>query len=255
MRRLRQITTLVAVLTLPVIGVPGVAMAPTAYGIDYPKSTFVVPTSMRGIDYTKIPTTKKVVALTFDAGANADAQASIMRTLGTKGVKATFFLTGKWVRAHPRYAKNILVKGHVIANHSDTHPDFTTLTVEQQRLQIRKAAFYIAQISGKAPGPWFRFPYGARTATNIRVVNNDGYVAVRWTVDTLGWKGTSEGITAYKVKQRVLAALTPGEIVLMHVGSHPTDGSTLDADALPGMIDALRARGYTFVTLNALLRQ
>lgn len=250
MRRLHQIIALIAVITLPTIGVPGLATA-----ITYPKSTFVVPTAMRGIDYTKIPTTKKVVALTFDAGANAAAQASIMRTLGTKGVKGTFFLTGKWVRAHPKYTRNIIVKGHVIGNHSDTHPDFTKLTVDQQRFEIRKAAYYITQISGKAPGPWFRFPFGARTLTNIKVANNDGYVAVRWTVDTLGWQGTSSGMTAYKVKQRVLAALTPGEIVLMHVGSHPTDGSTLDADALPGIIDALRAKGYTFVTMNALLRQ
>lgn len=52
---------------------------------------------------------------------------------------------------------------------------------------------------------------------------------------------------------RVLAALQPGEIVLMHVGSHPTDRSTLDADALPRLIDALRARGHTFVTLSALI--
>lgn len=50
-----------------------------------------------------------------------------------------------------------------------------------------------------------------------------------------------------------MAGLQPGEIVLMHVGSHPTDGSTLDADALPRMIDDIRARGYSFVTLEALV--
>lgn len=52
---------------------------------------------------------------------------------------------------------------------------------------------------------------------------------------------------------RVLAAATPGEIVLMHVGAHPTDHSTLDADALPAVITGLRERGYRFVTLDALL--
>jgi peptidoglycan/xylan/chitin deacetylase (PgdA/CDA1 family) len=247
MRRWHKITIAgVVVAALTGLGTP-------ATGVDYPKSTYVVPTSMRGIDYEKIPTTRKVVALTFDAGANAAAQASIMRTLGTKGVKGTFFLTGKWVRAHPNYTKNIVLKGHVIGNHSDTHPYFNKLTVSQQRFEIRKAAYFIKQNSGKDPGPWFRFPYGARTTENIRVVNNDGYVAVRWTVDTLGWKGTSGGMTAYKVKQRVLSTLTPGQIVLMHVGSHPTDGSMLDAAALPGIIDALRAKGYGFVTLSTLL--
>lgn len=220
--------------------------------ITYPKSTYTVPTALRGKDWTKIPTTKKVVALTFDAGANAAGQPSIMRTLKAKGVKATFFLTGRWVRTYPNYSKYIWLGGHVVGNHSDTHPNFTTLTVAQQQFQIRKAAYYIKTISGKSPRPWFRFPYGARTTSNINVANNEGYIAVRWTVDTLGWKGTSGGITAATVKSRVLASLQPGEIVLMHIGSNPDDHTTLDAAALPGMIDAIRARGYTFVTMAAL---
>jgi hypothetical protein len=67
-----------------------------------------------------------------------------------------------------------------------------------------------------------------------------------------GLAGTSGGQTVQKVVDRVLAALQPGEIVLMHVGSHPTDGSMLDAAALPQIIDAMRARGYRFVTMTAL---
>ena len=86
----------------------------------------------------------------------------------------------------------------------------------------------------------------------LGIVNDMDYAAVRWTVDTLGWQGTSGGMTVQKVIDRVLAALQPGEIVLMHVGSHPTDGSMLDAAALPQVIDQIRARGYSFVTLSAL---
>ena len=81
------------------------------------------------------------------------------------------------------------------------------------------------------------------------MVASERYVAVRWTVDTLGWKGTSGGMTADKVVERVVATASSGEIVLMHVGSHPTDGSTLDADALPTIISELRQRGYGFVTI------
>ena len=72
-------------------------------------------------------------------------------------------------------------------------------------------------------------------------------------MDTLGWKGTSGGMTAQGVCDRVIAGLQPGEIVLMHVGSNPDDGSTLDADALPEIIAMMRAAGYSFVTLDALL--
>ena len=76
------------------------------------------------------------------------------------------------------------------------------------------------------------------------------YGSVRWTVDTLGWQGTSGGQSSTTVLNRVLANLQPGEIVLMHVGSHPTDGSTLDADALPAIIREVEARGYRFVDLD-----
>jgi peptidoglycan/xylan/chitin deacetylase (PgdA/CDA1 family) len=78
-----------------------------------------------------------------------------------------------------------------------------------------------------------------------------GYVGVRWTVDSR-WQGTSGAQTVPKVVDRVLAALQPGEIVLMHAGSHPTDGSMLDPAALPQIIEAMRARGYGFVTMTAL---
>jgi peptidoglycan-N-acetylglucosamine deacetylase len=74
---------------------------------------------------------------------------------------------------------------------------------------------------GRPTAPLFRFPYGDRTSADIEVVNNAGYVPIRWTVDTLGWQGTSEGITTAIVRQRVLDAVRPGAIVLMHVGAHP----------------------------------
>ena len=107
-------------------------------------------------------------------------------------------------------------------------------------------------MTGADPWPWFRFPYGDYNAHAISVVNSTGFVPVGWTVDTLGWEGTSGGITAQTVLNRVLGSLRPGEIVLMHCGSNPDDHSTLDAAALPAVIQALQARGYSFVTLDAL---
>jgi peptidoglycan/xylan/chitin deacetylase (PgdA/CDA1 family) len=80
-------------------------------------------------------------------------------------------------------------------------------------------------------------------------VNQLGYAAIGWTVDTLGWEGTSGGQSTSTVLARVLAGLRPGEIVLMHVGSNPTDHSTLDADALAAVIRAVRARAYNLTTL------
>ena len=196
-----------------------------------------------------------MVALTFDAGANANAVASIRSTLQSRNVPATFFLTGQWVRAFPAQANEVAVAGFLIGNHTDTHPDLRTLTDAQVQAEVQNAERSILLTNGAEVRPLFRFPFGGVDGRVLGLVGNLGYVSARWTVDTLGWQGTSGGMTVQRVIDRVMAGLQPGEIVLMHVGSHPTDGSMLDAAALPQIIDAIRARGYGFVTLSALTGQ
>jgi peptidoglycan/xylan/chitin deacetylase (PgdA/CDA1 family) len=142
---------------------------------------------------------------------------------------------------------------HLVGNHTVSHPDLTKLADAAVRSQIRTAQTMITTASRQDPRRFFRFPFGARDARTIRLVNELCYVPFRWTVDTLGWKGTSGGMTSAAVVRRVLAGLRPGEIVLMHVGSHPTDHSTLDADALPQVLREVRARGYTFVRLSRVM--
>ena len=225
------------------------APAPSPGGSPSP-STF--PVALRGQDVERIPTSRHLVALTFDAGANADGLSSILGTLAREHVRATFFLTGRWVTDDPGRVRRITTGGHRVGNHTQTHADLTALGDAAVRTQVLTAQRTITG-AGADPRPLFRFPFGERTAHSIRLVNDLGYVAVRWTVDSLGWQGTSGGRSARTVTARVLAAAQPGEIVLMHVGSNPDDRTTLDADALPAVIDGLRARGYGFVTLDALL--
>ena len=215
-------------------------------------ATQTVPPGLSGQTWAAIPTHAKVVALTFDAGANADGVRSILGTLAQKRVTATFFLTGDFVKAFPDQSKAIAGAGMRIGDHSVSHPYFTKLTDAQIRDQVLGAESQITSVTGLDPSPWFRFPYGDYNKHAISVVNGTGFVPVGWTVDTLGWKGTSGGITTQTVVNRVLGGLRPGEIVLMHCGSNPDDHSTLDANALPAMIQDLRARGYSFVTIDAL---
>ncbi|HEX6920760.1 MAG TPA: polysaccharide deacetylase family protein [Actinomycetes bacterium] len=215
-----------------------------------PPATAGVPARLAGVDWERIPTTSKVVALTFDAGGDAAGLPSILATLRSSGVRATFFLTGRWARQHPDQLAAIKAGGHRLGNHTDTHPHLPPLSDAQVTEQVRRAEQAI-RAAGADPRPFFRFPFGDRTAHDIALVNRLGYVSVRWTVDTLGWKGTSGGQSAASVTARVLAAARPGEIVLMHVGSNPDDHTTLDASALPRVISGLRAKGYRFVTLAA----
>jgi peptidoglycan/xylan/chitin deacetylase (PgdA/CDA1 family) len=211
-----------------------------------------VPVALRGKDLTRVPTSNKVVALTFDAGANGDAVGSILSTLRSKGVPATFFLTGRFATTFPDLTRTIMSR-YPTGNHSDTHPDLTKMSLSNALLEVRRGQLHIRAVGGHDPHPYGRFPFGAVNSSLVDLVNQECYVSFRWTVDTLGWQGTSGGMTAAKVRDRVLAGLTPGEIVLMHVGSHPTDHSMLDAAALPSVIDALRARGYGFVTLESVI--
>lgn len=213
-----------------------------------------VQSRLQGSDWTRIPTTTNVVALTFDAGGNAAGLPSILTTLQQTGTPATFFLTGAWIRAYPDQARQVAGLGMPLGNHSDTHPHFPPLTNAEIAAELTAAEDSLRTVTGREFDPLFRFPFGDTTPLDVEVVNDQGYVCVRWTVDTLGWKGTSGGVDASGVLDRVTQAATPGEIVLMHVGSHPSDGSTLDADALPSVISALRARGFQFVTLRALLQ-
>ncbi|MEO3782617.1 polysaccharide deacetylase family protein [Actinocorallia sp. B10E7] len=211
-----------------------------------------VPSKLAGKDWESIPTSRKVVALTFDGGADDSGVPSILKTLRDQGVKATFFLTGQFTSGCSGSASTIAAAGHRLGNHSTTHPYFTKLSDAQIRQELSTAASRITSTTGKDPRPLFRFPYGDRDTRTIRTVNAAGYVPVRWTVDTLGWKGTSGGVTADTVVDRVVSTAHSGQIVLMHVGANPDDGTTLDAQALPRVISELRGRGYGFVTLDAL---
>ena len=240
--------------TLPPVPAPQPTPAParpTPPGEPGAPPQATLPASLLGQDLTVIPGAGRVVALTFDAGANAAGLPKILSALSAKGVAATFFLTGNWAANNPQGVAQIVAAGHRVANHSMTHPGFTGLddgSIAQQVLGAQEAIL----TAGADPRPLFRFPFGDRDARTIAAVNSLGYVAVRWTVDTLGWKGTSGGASVQAVADRVQAGLQPGEIVLMHIGSNPDDGTTLDADALPQVIDRITAAGYGFTTLDAL---
>lgn len=230
-----------------------------AYPATYtgPNASFVpwpsVPARWDDTDWEVFPTSRSVVALTFDGGASDAGVASILSTLDRYDVAASFFVTGQFARTYPASVRAMAAGGHPVGNHSNTHPYFTQLSRDAIRLELARAEAAIWPLTGKTTMPYFRFPYGDRTATTIDIVNGFGYVPFRWTVDTLGWKGTSGGITASIVCQRVLSTARPGQIVLMHVGANPDDGTTLDATALPCIIEGLRAKGYGFVSVDALL--
>jgi len=208
------------------------------------------PPSLRGRELTYLPTRKKAVVLTLDAGGDALGAWRILRTLQRKHVVATFFLTGRWVNANPGLAK-FIGRRYPVGNHTYHHYPMTRLSDSSVSREITTGAQAIRRRTGRDPRPLFRFPYGASDGRVVAIANRLGYVSIRWTVDTLGWMGAAHQSVAGAI-QRVVDGLRRGEIILMHVGSAgDVDRSTIDAHALAGVIDAVRQHGYSFTTFPA----
>jgi peptidoglycan/xylan/chitin deacetylase (PgdA/CDA1 family) len=211
-----------------------------------------LPDGYGGRFWSYIPTSRKVVALTFDIGAaNLGGLPRVLSTLRRDHAAATFFLIGAWVSRFKKAAREIVKSGAAIGDLSLDHEHFPQIPDFSMREQVLGAQSEIDKVAGAQPWPWFRFPFGDHNDHTIAVVNSLGFATIGWTVDTLGWEGSSRGITVQAIVDRVVAARRPGEIVLMHPAA-TVDHSILDAKALPYVIKALRSYGYSFVTINAL---
>jgi peptidoglycan/xylan/chitin deacetylase (PgdA/CDA1 family) len=200
-------------------------------------------------ELVRLQTRQHVVALTFDGGGNADGAKQVLAVLRREHVTGTFFLTGHFVQTYPLLSRAI-GRRYPVANHTVDHLDLRRLSTTAATREITRAETMIRRATGRDPRPLFRFPYGARDARTLGIVRRLGYASVRWTVDTWGWMGLALQSVA-GAKRRVLDQLVPGEIVLMHLGA-ARDRSTIDSRALPGVIRAVRARGYRFVTLAGI---
>lgn len=206
----------------------------------------------RGKEIVKVDTDEKAVALTFDAGANAAGVAPVLSILRENNLKGTFFLTGKFIERYPDEVKAIIASGGDIGNHTYDHPYLSQLTDAQVKEKIAGAENAFAALDGRFQ-PFLRPPYGDRSTATLHSVSEAGYINIRWTIDSLGWKGTSGGQTKDTVRDKVLKNASPGAIIMMHLGSNPDDKTHLDSQALPEIIEQLRADGYTFVTLSELI--
>ncbi|MGI5341181.1 polysaccharide deacetylase family protein [Streptomyces sp. CA-181903] len=196
------------------------------------------------------PTTRREVALTFNAAWDEAGLTDVLRTLDRNGAPATFFPTGRFAERHPD-AVRAMARRHGIGSHSHTHPHFSRLTRAEAEEEVT-AADRALRATGVVPLPFFRFPYGETTPRTIAHVNSLGYADIEWTTDTKGYLGTPGGMTIQQAVKRVADALRPGAIIQMHIGSADGSGEVLDAEALPQIIDLVRARGYEVADLRGL---
>jgi len=186
---------------------------------------------------------KGKVALTFDDGPGRYTPA-ILAILKDKGVKATFFEIGQNAESHTDYVKAVHDDGHLIGNHTYTHPQMSKLSYEAQMDEITHTNNIINDIIGLTPH-YFRPPYGDYNSDTLNVLSKLGMERVMWNVDPRDWSG----VPAESILDNVLANTKSGSIVLMHDGV-ANSGET--AKALPDIIDGLRSRGFALVKLSEL---
>lgn len=182
----------------------------------------------------------RCIALTFDDGPGPETD-RLLDILDEKDAPATFFVLGEQVRKRPEVVRRMTEAGHVVGNHTWGHPDLATLSRKEIDRQIATAADEIEKAG--APRPvLLRPPYGSFSDDVRAAIAAGGAAAVLWDVDTLDWKTRD----TEKTVEAALEGAGRGGIILMHDIHAPT------VDAVPEIIDGLRADGYTLATVPDL---
>lgn len=180
----------------------------------------------------------KCVAITYDDGPGAGTP-TLLNTLASKRVPATFFVVGQMVDGNPAPTRRAYVEGHTIGNHTWDHKQLTTLTKAQQQWEVDVTDNELGQHGVKAT-TLLRPPYGSYN-TNTR---NLGFPLILWDVDPRDWDGPPSSATT---RQNVVSAARNGSIILMH------DVHWNTVNAAPGIIDDLHSLGFTLVSLDELV--
>lgn len=177
------------------------------------------------------------VALTFDDGPSGKNTKRLVNVLKKNRARATFFLNGRNVRAHPRKARLIKAKSRRIYNHTYDHPDLTKLSNSAIRSQVKRTEKAFRAARARSFGKLVRPPYGATNSRVRRVLRGIGFHTVLWNVDTRDWAGST---TENQIVNRVSRGLRPGANILMH-DQHDTYATMR---AVPRIVRMIRKRGY-----------
>lgn len=237
-----------------------------------------LPTSLASFDRGRRDLPK--LALTFDGGSDAGQSGRILDILEQRLVRATFFLTGSYIRGNPDLVRRMAAAGHEVGNHTWSHPHLTawdrtrrhtTLPGRdrgflQQEL-LRTAEAYEA-LTGRSMSALWRAPYGESNAELLRWAADAGWSHVGWTRDDAGGRHTLDSLdwvaertsrnylTSAQIAARVLSfgnggAGRNGGIVLMHLSARREDPA---AERLGELIDELQRDGCRIVTVSELRR-
>lgn len=184
----------------------------------------------------------KVMYLTFDNGYEyKNLTGKILDTLKQKQVKAAFFVTLSYAKQNPNFIRRMINEGHIVGNHSATHPSFPSLNRTQMAEEIATLDNYLRETISYT-SEYFRFPSGAYSDCGLELVSSIGFKSIFWSIAYADWDTSTQKGADYAFST-VTSRFHPGAVILLHAVSQD------NADALGRIIDEAINQGYTFKTL------
>lgn len=182
---------------------------------------------------------EKAVYLTFDEGYENGYTAVILDTLREKDVKAAFFVTGQFVKENPELIKRMASEGHIIGNHSLSHPSLPEVSIEKLKselLELDRLVYGICGVHTK----FLRAPRGEYSERTLAITRDMGYTNVFWSQAYVDW---NNDVSAEDAFSSITSGLHSGCVLLLHAVAKG------NADSLGRVIDHARKEGYVFKSL------
>ncbi|MFZ0817999.1 MAG: polysaccharide deacetylase family protein [Candidatus Sulfotelmatobacter sp.] len=203
-----------------------------------------------GQTFTGQPRNSRQIALTYDDGPNDPHTLRLLETLAKHDVKATFFLIGRYVQQYPEIAREIVQAGHIVGNHTFTHPLLTFKTEAEIRSELTQCHTAL-QDAVSEPSNLFRPPFGGRRPAVLRITRELGLQPIMWNVTGYDWNAPPAAVIERKVSKQIRG----GDVILLHDGGHKQAGADRSQTVIA--TDHLLARyklaDYEFVTIPQMM--
>jgi peptidoglycan-N-acetylglucosamine deacetylase len=197
-----------------------------------------------------LPSGSRKLALTYDDGPNDPHTFRLLEVLGRHGVRATFFLIGRYVTKRPDIVRELINLGHVVGNHTFSHPNLIFASARRTRMELERCQQALADAVGN-PASLFRPPFGGRRPATFRVARQLGLEPVMWSVTGWDWKEKGEDYIEAKVQHQVRG----GDVILLHDGGPEAFGADRSQTvmATDRLIARYKSEGYEFVTVAQMM--
>lgn len=190
------------------------------------------------------------LALTYDDGPNDPYTLRLLEVLARHGVRATFFLIGRFVKQRPDIVRELVQAGHVVGNHTFSHPNLIFASTRQTRRELEQCEQALND-AVEEHSRLFRPPFGGRRPNTLRVARAIGLEPVMWNITGFDWRGKP----AEYVEQKVRSHVKGGDVILLHDGGPAAFGADRSQTviATDRLIAEFKSQGYEFVTIPEMM--